>query len=104
MPAQAPARLETILKKARQQGFVLRQGDHAITKVTGREHAVLATQTARTASVIRDGHYRCEIAYCVLRILLLARSHVSFQAAQQHGKSRAAADGDNPQRSNALKR
>jgi len=37
-------------------------------------------------------------------IPLLVRSNVSFQAAQQCGKSRAAADGDDPYGLNALQR
>jgi len=104
MAAQAGAGMETILKKPAQQGFILGQSHHAIAKVTGWQDAVFATQAPRTAAIIRDGYYRGKIPYRVVGIPLLVRSSVSFQAAQQCGKSRAAADGDDPYWLNALKR
>jgi len=104
MAAQTGAGLETILKKPAQQSFILGQGHHAIAEVTGWQDAVFATQAPRTAAIIRDGYYRGKIADEMVGIPLLARSNVSFQAAQQCGKSRAAADGDDPYGLNALQR
>src|SRR5438445_4858574 len=92
MAAQTDAGLETILKKPAQQSFILGQGHHAIAEVTGWQDAVFATQAPRTAAVIRDGDDGREIGNGVVRIVPLAGTGRSFQAAAGGGKCGGARD------------
>ena len=104
MAAQAAAGVETILKQPAQQGLVLGKRHHAIAQVAGRKDAVLAAQAAGTAAVIGNRHHRDEIGNRMMGVGPLPRSDVAFQAAQQHGKAGAAADGHNAHGTGAPKR
>ena len=44
--------MESVLKQAAQQRFVLRKGDHAVADVAGGKHTVFATQAARASAII----------------------------------------------------
>ena len=46
--------LETVLEKAREQGFVLRQRGDAVANVAGREHVELLAQASAGAAIV--GH------------------------------------------------
>ena len=104
VPSQTASGVETILKKPAQQGLILGQCDHAVANVAGRKDAVVAAQTPGTAAVIGNGYDCREIANGMVGVLLLSRSDVIFQSAQQRGKSRAAADGHNAHGPRALTR
>ena len=52
---EAAAGVKAILEEAAEQSFVLRERDHAVANVAGRQDAVFAAQAAGTAAVVGDG-------------------------------------------------
>ena len=52
---EAAAGVKAILKEAAEQGFVLRERDHAVANVAGRKDAIFAAQAAGAAAVVGDG-------------------------------------------------
>src|SRR5438876_5233188 len=88
--------MKTILKQAAEQRFILRESDHAVANVAGREDAVLAAQAARAATVIGDSDNGSEIGDGPFSggAAVDAANHMFFQAAEERGKAGAASKGD----------
>jgi hypothetical protein len=96
---EAAAGVETVLKEAREKGFVLGERHHAVANIAGRKHAVLAAKPAGAAAVIGHGDDRGEIGDRAPsgRKLIAAAYDVFLQAAEKGRKPRAAAESDNTQ-------
>ena len=59
--AQVAFLVEPILKQLRQQRFVVRHGEDAVSQIAGRQDGELAPQTPGAAAVVGDGHYRGQV-------------------------------------------
>ena len=95
--AETASGLESILKEAAEESFVLGERDQAIANVAGRKNAIFAAQAARAAAVVGDGDNRGEIGdrACEGRLFVAAPDDVILQATKKSGKSGAAAESDN---------
>ena len=93
---ESAAGVKAILKEAAEQGFVFGERDHAVANVAGRKNAIFAAQAAGAAAVIGDGDDGGEIGDRALGagVFVVAAHDEFFQAAQQRGKSGAAAESD----------
>jgi hypothetical protein len=92
---EAAAGVKAILKEATEEGFVLTESDHAVADVAGREDAIFAAQAAGAAAVVGDGNDGGEADNGVFGLdFVAAAGDEIFQAAQQSGKTGAAAEGD----------
>ena len=92
--AETASGVEAVLKESCQQRFVLGKGDQAIADIAGREHAVLAAQTAGAATVIGDGDNGGKIGDRALGggLLIAAADDVLFKTAKESGEPGAAAE------------
>ena len=104
MSRKAAAGGETILEKFAEQVLVLRERDHAVAYVTRRKNAILASQAAGAAAVVRHGDHRREIGDGPADFFLFCRGDIFFQAAEDGGESGAASQSDNANGTRALLR
>ena len=74
---------KAILQQLGHQGFVAGEGGDVVAKIAGGQDAEFFAQTAATPPIIGDGDDGGEVG------------GVFFEAAQECGKPRAPADGDN---------
>src|SRR6266478_4296860 len=90
---ETAARVKTILKKAAEEGFILRKSDHAVAYVAGRENAVLAAQAAGASAVIGDGDDGGEIGDGALGAgaFVGAADDEFLETAEERGEAGAAA-------------
>jgi len=96
MSDQAAAGVEAVLKKAREQRFVLGEGDHAVANVARRQDAVFAAEAAGASAVIGDRDDGGEIGDGALAIrgAVGAARDVFLEATEERGQARAAAESD----------
>jgi hypothetical protein len=94
--AKAASGLETILEEAAEQGFVFREGNHAIANVAGRENAILAAKATGAAAVVGNGDDRGEIGDRASEggLLVATANDMIFQATEKSGEASAAAESD----------
>src|SRR5205807_9206563 len=88
--------MKTILKQPAEQSLILRESDHAVADIAGREDAVLAAQAAGAAAVIGNGNNGSEIGDGPFGggTVVSAANHVFLEATKQRGKPGAASQGD----------
>jgi len=82
------------LKQISEQVFVPGKSDHAIADVARGQNAIFAAQATGAAAVIGDRHDSGEVGNGLGRPAFAALGNVLFQAAQNGGKTRAAAERD----------
>ena len=92
---QAAPGVEAILKKTAEESFIFRKSDHAIADVAGRKDAVFAAEAAGASAIIGNGDNGSEIGDGALGggVFVAAADYVFLEAAEEGGKSGAAAEG-----------
>src|SRR5260370_9743938 len=98
MADEAATRVDAILEKADEKGFIFRKSDHAVANVAGREDAILAAQAAGTAAVVGDGDDGGEIGDGAFNagVLVAAADDEFLEAAGGRGEPGSASESDAP--------
>ena len=92
---ETAASVEAILEEAAEKCFILAESDHAVADVAGRQDAIFATQAAGAAAVVGDGDDGGEAGDWMFGSdFVAATGDEIFEAAQESGKSGAAAESD----------
>jgi hypothetical protein len=60
---QAGASMKAVLKQAREQRFIFREGGDAVANVAGRQNIELLAQAPAGAAIVGDGHHRAKLAH-----------------------------------------
>src|SRR5260370_17851948 len=99
MADEAATRVDAILEKADEKGFIFRKSDHAVANVAGREDAILAAQAAGTAAVVGDGDDGGEIGDGAFNagVLVGAADDGFLEAPEERGGAAAASESDDPE-------
>jgi len=93
--------LKAVTEEAGDEALIFRERDHAVAKVAGREHVEVAAKAAAGAAVVGNGDDRSEVGDVGnggrLGDEAGAMRDADFEAAQEGGKARSSANGDDAQ-------
>jgi hypothetical protein len=90
-----------VTEEAGDEALILREGDHAVAKVAGREHVEVAAKPATGAAVVGDGDDCSEVSDAGsgggLGEEVSAVRDAEFEAAQEGREASTSADSDDAQ-------